>query len=87
MKSKKAKEFISRIKLNPANVNYCVENGIINGSLYFDIKTAVEIAEQEADARIKDKAEKAFQSAVLDIIATDVRYKDVKEKFLKILNK
>ncbi len=29
----------------------------------------------------------ATKTCVLDIIATDVRYKDVKEKFLKILNK
>lgn len=53
MKSKRAKEYVKTIKLNKANVDYCLEHGRVNGFLLIDIENAVELAEQDAEERIE----------------------------------
>lgn len=53
MKSKRAKEYIKTIKLNKANVDYCLEHGRVNGFLLIDIENAVELAEQDAEEKIE----------------------------------
>lgn len=53
MKSKRAKEYIKTIKLNKANVDYCLEHGRVNGFLLIDIENAVELAEQDAEEEIE----------------------------------
>ena len=60
MKSEKAKEFINHITPNKANFTYCAEKGGLNGSIYADVCKAIEIAEQEAEERIREKAIGAF---------------------------
>lgn len=52
MKSKRAEEYIKTIKLNKANVDYCLEHGRVNGFLLIDIENAVEIAERDAEEEI-----------------------------------
>ena len=52
MKSKRAEEYIKTIKLNKANVDYCLEHGRVNGFLLIDIEKAVELAEQDAEEEI-----------------------------------
>lgn len=53
MKSKRAKEYVKTIKLNKANVDYCLEHGRVNGFLLIDIENAVELAEQDAEEKIE----------------------------------
>lgn len=53
MKSKRAKEYVKTIKLNKANVDYCVEHGRVNGFLLIDIENAVELAERDAEEKIE----------------------------------
>lgn len=60
MKSEKAKEFINHITPNKANFVYCVEKGRLNGCIYTDICKVVELAEQEAEERMREKAVKAY---------------------------
>jgi hypothetical protein len=60
MKSEKAKEFINHITPNKANFAYCAEKGGLNGSIYADVCKAIEIAEQEAEERMREKAVKIF---------------------------
>ena len=55
MKSKRAKEYVKTIKLNKANVDYCLEHGRVNGFLLIDIENAVELAERDAEEEIEDK--------------------------------
>ena len=55
MKSKRAKEYVKTIKINKANVDYCLEHGRVNGFLLIDIENAVELAEQDAEEEIEDK--------------------------------
>ena len=52
MKSKRAKEYVKTIKLNKANVDYCLEHGRVNGFLLIDIENAVELAEQDAEEEV-----------------------------------
>lgn len=52
MKSKRAKEYIKTIKLNKANVDYCLEHGRVNGFLLIDIENAVELAEQDTEEEV-----------------------------------
>jgi hypothetical protein len=52
MKSKRAKEYVKTIKLNKANVDYCLEHGRVNGFLLIDIEKAVDLAEQDAEGEI-----------------------------------
>lgn len=54
MKSKRAKEYVKTIKLNKANVDYCLEHGRVNGFLLIDIENAVELAEQDAEEQYQD---------------------------------
>lgn len=54
MKSKRAKEYVKTIKLNKANVDYCLEHGRVNGFLLIDIENAVELAERDAEERYHD---------------------------------
>ena len=64
MKSKRAKEYVKTIKLNKANVDYCLEHGRVNGFLLIDIENAVELAEQDAEEEIealKARAAEAFK--------------------------
>lgn len=60
MKSKKAKEYINCIVPNKGNFDYCAEVGRLNGSVYMDVCKAVELAEQEAEERMREKAVSAF---------------------------
>ena len=53
MKSEKAKEFIRRIIPNEANFKYCAISGRLNGSIYTDVCKVVELAEQEAEDRMR----------------------------------
>lgn len=53
MKSKRAKEYVKTIKLNKANVDYCLEHGRVNGFLLIDIENAVELAERDAEEKIE----------------------------------
>lgn len=53
MKSKRAKEYVKTIKLNKANVDYCLEHGRVNGFLLIDIENAVELAERDAEEEIE----------------------------------
>lgn len=65
MKSKRAKEYVKTIKLNKANVDYCLEHGRVNGFLLIDIENAVELAERDAEEKIealKARAVCAFDS-------------------------
>ena len=64
MKSKRAKEYIKTIKLNKANVDYCLEHGRVNGFLLIDIENAVELAEQDAEERHKEAIEEVKKRAV-----------------------
>ena len=52
MKSKRAKEYVKTIKLNKANVDYCLEHGRVNGFLLIDIEKAVDLGEQDAEGEI-----------------------------------
>ena len=52
MKSKRAKEYVKTIKLNKANVDYCLEHGRVNGFLLIDIENAVELAERDAEEEV-----------------------------------
>lgn len=64
MKSKRAKEYVKTIKLNKANVDYCLEHGRVNGFLLIDIENAVELAERDAEEKIealKARAVEAFK--------------------------
>lgn len=64
MKSKRAKEYVKTIKLNKANVDYCLEHGRVNGFLLIDIENAVELAERDAEEKIealKARAAEAFK--------------------------
>lgn len=60
MKSEKAKEYINCIVPSKGNFDYCAEVGRLNGSIYVDVCKAVELAEQEAEERIRRKAIEAF---------------------------
>lgn len=60
MKSEKAKEYINCIVPNKGNFDYCAEVGRLNGSVYMDVCKAVELAEQEAEERMREKAVSAF---------------------------
>lgn len=53
MKSEKAKEYINCIVPNKGNFDYCAEVGRLNGSVYMDVCKAVELAEQEAEERMR----------------------------------
>ena len=64
MKSKRAKEYIKTIKLNKANVDYCLDHGRVNGFLLIDIENAVELAEQDAEERHKEAIEEVKKRAV-----------------------
>lgn len=64
MKSKRAKEYVKTIKLNKANVDYCLEHGRVNGFLLIDIENAVELAEQDAEERHKEAIEEVKKRAV-----------------------
>ena len=66
MKSKRAKEYVKTIKLNKANVDYCLEHGRVNGFLLIDIENAVELAERDAEEKIealKARAAEAFRES------------------------
>ena len=62
MKSKRAKEYIKTIKLNKANVDYCLEHGRVNGFLLIDIENAVELAEQDAEEKIEALKARAVEA-------------------------
>jgi hypothetical protein len=62
MKSKRAKEYIKTIKLNKANVDYCLEHGRVNGFLLIDIENAVELAEQDAEEEIEMLTARAVEA-------------------------
>lgn len=62
MKSERAKEYINCIVPNKCNFDYCAEVGRLNGSIYVDVCKAVDLAEQEAEERMREKAEEAFLS-------------------------
>lgn len=64
MKSKRAKEYVKTIKLNKANVDYCLEHGMVNGFLLIDIENAVELAERDAEERHKEAIEEVKKRAV-----------------------
>ncbi len=64
MKSKRAKEYVKTIKLNKANVDYCLEHGRVNGFLLIDIENAVELAERDAEERHKEAIEEVKKRAV-----------------------
>lgn len=62
MKSKRAKEYVKTIKLNKANVDYCLEHGRVNGFLLIDIENAVELAEQDAEEKIEALKARAVEA-------------------------
>lgn len=62
MKSKRAKEYVKTIKLNKANVDYCLEHGMVNGFLLIDIENAVELAERDAEERIEALKARAVEA-------------------------
>ena len=62
MKSKRAKEYVKTIKLNKANVAYCLEHGRVNGFLLIDIENAVELAEQDAEEKIEALKARAVEA-------------------------
>ena len=64
MKSKRAKEYIKTIKLNKANVDYCLDHGRVSGFLLIDIENAVELAERDAEERHKEAIEEVKKRAV-----------------------
>ena len=62
MKSKRAKEYVKTIKLNKANVDYCLEHGRVNGFLLIDIENAVELAERDAEEKIEALKARAVEA-------------------------
>lgn len=60
MKSERAKEYINCIVPNKCNFDYCAEVGRLNGSIYVDVCKAVDLAEQEAEERMRERAMRAY---------------------------
>lgn len=72
MKSKRAKEYVKTIKLNKANVDYCLEHGMVNGFLLIDIENAVELAEQDAEEEVNHYRKELEESKRREELARNV---------------
>ena len=72
MKSKRAKEYVKTIKLNKANVDYCLEHGRVNGFLLIDIENAVELAEQDAEEEVNHYRKELEESKRREELARNV---------------
>lgn len=60
MKSEKAKEALRALTLNKPNIDHCIAMNVVNGTLHSDIERIVDLAEQEAEERMRRKAFSAF---------------------------
>ncbi len=72
MKSKRAKEYVKTIKLNKANVDYCLEHGRVNGFLLIDIENAVELAERDAEEEVNHYRKELEESKRREELALNV---------------
>lgn len=62
MKNEKAKQALRALTLNKANIDHCIAMNVVNGTLHSDIERIVELAEQEAEERMRQKAIKAHRA-------------------------
>lgn len=94
IKSEKAKEALTKLKFNQANIDYCIANVVVNGSVYLDIANVVSIAETELTAHyeqqlheLRDRAVEVFTEFVTAFYHNDFTARMIEDFTQKLTEK